>query len=535
MTKDEIIASLMDQLKDANNQVNALTGRVNELLTKAAELTAIIKALQEAGDEKEKDLKKADNKIKGMGKLLDKESEQQVEKPQLTEEEKKVLDEAGSIRRKARGNNGAKGDIHEECEVEYKDVYPDDPSFDRLKAHPLEKMKGDGIPDYQTCTRYVYVPGHFKKVIYRLHRFTQDGKVFEPKTPPAVFMNSSYTSSFVAGLLQLRYMYAMPAERIIHYFEDQGFNLKKPTAGFLLGRAAETLENFYKAIRKAVLSDDYIASDETYFKILVPEKNSKGKGVKKGYFWVIVGRESGLLYAVCRDGSRAGDVIYDELHDYHGTMHSDAASFYRKIQCDDFPNITRIACLQHIKRKFIDCMDTEPEAKEMVKLINKLYHENHKHKIGENSWTVEDNFKWRQQYAPAILAEIKDKLNEILKKPDLLPDSELSDAASYFNNEWEAVVDIFKRGDTALDNNLVERMNRYFSMSRRSSLFFGSHKGAERAAVLYTLALSAKMNHLNLFDYLADILDRTAKWQPNTPLEKYRNLLPDRWQPSTED
>ena len=195
----------------------------------------------------------------------------------------------------------------------------------------------------------------------------------------------------------------------------------------------------------------------------------------------------------------------------------------------------RIACLQHIKRKFIDCMDAEPEAKEMVKLINKLYHEEHKHKIEENGWTVEDNFKWRQQYAPDILAEIRGKLDEILKKPDLLPDSELSDAASYFNNEWEAVVDIFKRGDTALDNNLVERMNRYFSMSRRSSLFFGSHKGAERAAVLYTLALSAKMNHLNFFDYLTDILDRTAQWQPNVPLENYRNLLPDRWQPSTKE
>ena len=132
-------------------------------------------------------------------------------------------------------------------------------------------------------------------------------------------------------------------------------------------------------------------------------------------------------------------------------------------------------------------------------------------------------------------AEVKDKLGGIQNRPDLLPDSELSEAASYFNNEWEAVVDIFKRGDTALDNNLVERMNRYFSMSRRSSLFFGSHKGAERAAVLYTLALSAKMNHLNIFDYLVDILDRTATWQPNTPLEKYRNLLPDCWQPSTED
>ena len=193
MTKDEIIASLLDQLRDANSQVSALTGRVNELLAKIAELTAIIKSLQQAGGEKEKELKKANNKLKGVSKLLEKESEQQVEKPQLTDEEKKVLDEARSIRRKARGNNGAKRDIHEECEVEYKDVYPDDPFFDKHKAHPLEKMKGDGMPDYQTCTRYVYVPGHFKKVIYRLHRFTQDGKVFEPKTPQAVFMNSNYT------------------------------------------------------------------------------------------------------------------------------------------------------------------------------------------------------------------------------------------------------------------------------------------------------------------------------------------------------
>ena len=62
MTKDEIIASLLDQLKDTNNQVTALTGRVNELLTKVAELTAIIKALQEEKGAKEKTLKKANNK-----------------------------------------------------------------------------------------------------------------------------------------------------------------------------------------------------------------------------------------------------------------------------------------------------------------------------------------------------------------------------------------------------------------------------------------------------------------------------------------
>ncbi len=60
-------------------------------------------------------------------------------------------------------------------------------------------------------------------------------------------------------------------------------------------------------------------------------------------------------------------------------------------------------------------------------------------------------------------------------------------------------------------------------------LFFGSHKGAERGTILYTIALTCRMHKVNLFDYLTDVINRTAGWQPNTPLEKYRELLPDRW------
>ena len=306
-------------------------------------------------------------------------------------------------------------------------------------------------------------------------------------------------------------------------------SVHKKTACFLMKRAAEAFARFYAAIRQAVLGKDYIAADETYFKILVPEKNSKGKGVRKGYFWVIVAVNAGLLYVVYEDGSRSGDVIFKEVEDYRGTMQSDAASFYKKIEGSDYPFIVRIACIQHIKRRFIECQDYEPDAARMVRLLNKLYQRDHEHKVGEKGWTVDDHLKWRQKYAPGILADIRELLDEILAKPDLLPKSDLASAAGYLDMEWDAVVDIFKRGDTNLDNNLVERMNRYFSMSRRSSLFFGSHSGAERAAVLYTLALSAKTNHINLFDYIVDILDKTAMWQPNTPLSKYRELLPDRW------
>jgi len=530
MTKDEIISNLLEQLKASNEQITALTKRVTDLTAQIIELTARLEYSDHSIKQKDDVIQKEKNRNKGLTTLLGKSNEQQrPPKPELTDEEKKVLEEAHAIQRKQRGNNGARRDSHTEVKVEYHDVYPDDPDFDMEKARPLEETGEDGQPRYRECIRYTYTPGHFTKHVYRMHTFTQGGRVFEPQTPPSAFLNSNYDSSFVAGLMQLRYMYAMPMERIIHYFEDMGFNLNKKTASFLMGRAAEAFARFYAAIRQAVLCEDYIAADETYFKILVPEKNSKGKGVKKGYFWVIVAVNAGLLYVVYEDGSRSGDVIYKEVEGYKGTMQSDAASFYKKIEGSDYPCIIRIACIQHIKRRFIECQDYEPDAARMVRLLNKLYQKDHKHKVGEKGWTVEMNLEWRQQYAPPILADIRKLLDKILAKPDLLPKSDLASAAGYLDMEWDAVVDIFKRGDTNLDNNLVERMNRYFSMSRRSSLFFGSHSGAERAAVLYTLALSAKMNHINLFDYIVDILDKTATWQPNTPLSKYRDLLPDKW------
>lgn len=530
MTKDEIISSLMEQLKAANEQIARQSVHIADITSQLKEALARLESIEQSFKAKDDSLKKEKRKNKGLTKIIRNEGEQQSPpKPELTDDEKKVLEEARAIQRKQRGNNGARRDIHIEAKVEYHDIYPDDPDFDIDKARPLEHTGEDGKPLYRECVRYVYTPGHFTKHVYRMHTFTQDGRVFEPQTPPSAFLNSNYDSSFVAALMQLRYMYAMPVERIIHYFEDMGFNLNKKTASFLMKRAAEVFARFYEAIRQAVLGEDYIAADETYFKILVPEKNAKGKGIRKGYFWVIVAVNSGLLYVVYENGSRSGEIIYKEVDGYRGTMQSDAASFYKKIESDAFPNIIRIACLQHIKRRFIDCQDYDPDSAHMVVLLNKFYQNDHKHKIGVDGWTVEDNLKWRQEYAPDILADIREHLDKMLARTDILPKSDLAEAIGYLDMEWDAVVDIFKRGDTNLDNNLVERMNRYFSMSRRSSLFFGSHSGAERAAVLYTLALSSKMNGINLFDYIVDILDKTGTWQPNTSLAKYRDLLPDRW------
>ncbi|MGL4519353.1 MAG: IS66 family transposase [Phocaeicola sp.] len=86
---------------------------------------------------------------------------------------------------------------------------------------------------------------------------------------------------------------------------------------------------------------------------------------------------------------------------------------YRKLQSELFPSIKRIPCLQHIKRKFIDCGESDKDAVHIVGFINKLYQQEHKHKIGVEGGRVEMNIKHRQTHAPKILNEISEDLSAI--------------------------------------------------------------------------------------------------------------------------
>ena len=67
------------------------------------------------------------------------------------------------------------------------------------------------------------------------------------------------------------------------------------------------------------------------------------------------------------------------------------------------------------------------------------------------------------------------------------------------------------------------------TLSRKNSLFFGSHAGAERCAIFYSLACSCRLHHINFFEYLSDVLNRVARIPNGAPLDAFRDLLPDRW------
>lgn len=524
MTKDEIIEllkeqnqALKDMLETANNSVSSLTAQVGELTERIRSLEVLLVQKGDAVD-------KVKRQNKALGRLVSgKKSERQTSEPQdsMPQEEFDRRKEEEARRRKARRNNGARRDMHYEMEEVHVDV---DPEVD------AELMKRLRLYGTRTCTRYTMAQIKFTKTVYHINTYTDGSRLYQGKTPKAMLLNSSYDSSFAAGLMQLRYMYAMPVERIVKYFADSGFTLRKATANKLIARCSDVLGNIYKAIRQEVMRQDYVNVDETYHKVLLTRTKPTDKGSRKGYLWAVSSPKLKMVSFIYEDGSRSEDVILDVFSEYRGTVQSDAFTAYRKMESGAYPDIMRIPCLQHVKRKFIDCGEKDRDAARVVRIINSLYQKDHKHTVGERGWTAEKHRAYRQKYAPEILAELKDKLGEISSRKDLLPKSDLADAVGYALNEYNAICDIFKRGDTSLDNNFIERINRYISLSRRNSLFFGSHEGAGRAAVLYSIAISCKLNGINMFEYIKDVIDKTVEWQPNTKLDKYRELLPDRWE-----
>lgn len=177
-----------------------------------------------------------------------------------------------------------------------------------------------------------------------------------------------------------------------------------------------------------------------------------------------------------------------------------------------------------------DSIKDNPDAREVVDLANLLYHNDHMHKIGADGWTSDDNLKWRREYAPPILNALKTKLEDIRSDLNKYPPKSLMHkAANYFLNEWDGIEAISNYGHVAWDNNRLERINRYVSLSRHNSLFFGSHEGAKRGCIFYSLACSCRELGVNFFDYLSDTLNKTAALPPGSGIDEYRKLLPDQW------
>ena len=318
MNKDELIEFLQRQIEFLQGKLDEALASVNSLTLSNEKLTATV-------DELRRQIASLEEVLKGKGVELSKEkaARQAVQRlqgssserqPKTTAEPQPTTTPSESKPEKKRSNNGAKRKTHPECQIEEREVYPDDPDFDPETARFIGECE---------VVRYEMKPMRFIKVIYKEKKYVQGDKIYKGNAPAAPLLNSQYTSSFIAGLTELRYLHGMPLETAVEYFRSHGFDLDKGTAQKLVSKVKVQLENLYKALAKAIVEDDYICGDETYQKVRLQVATPSGKKIKKGYVWVFVGMTTGLVYFFYDDGSRSAEVFEREIKGFKGAFQCD--------------------------------------------------------------------------------------------------------------------------------------------------------------------------------------------------------------------
>ncbi len=190
-------------------------------------------------------------------------------------------------------------------------------------------------------------------------------------------------------------------------------------------------------------------------------------------------------------------------------MHADAFTGYDALYRPEPGKPARIqhaACWAHARRKLFEVHQStgSPIAEEALRRIQALY-------LIEAEITgkpVAERQAERQMRSKPLLVELKAWME--MQRRRASSKTVLGKALQYALGRWEALTRYADDGRLAIDNNVAERLLRGIAISRKKFLFVGSDKGGERAAILYTLIETAKLNGLNPEIYLAYAIDRLA-------------------------
>jgi transposase len=364
-----------------------------------------------------------------------------------------------------------------------------------------------------------YVPGRFKVVRHireKLSCRACDTVVAAP-APDHAIARGRAGAGLLAHIVVSKYDDHLPLYRQAEIFARDGVSLETSTLSGWVGATAAALQPLIDA-----LAADVLASD-TPVPVLAP---GTGK-TKTGRLWTYVrderpfagSRPAAALFFYSPD--RRGEHPQTHLKDFRGVIHADGYAGFNELFAGG--RIVEAGCWAHVRRKFFDvhAATGSPLAKEALDRIGQLY-------AVEKAINRSPTDRRRQQrqlqskpIAEALAAWAESTVRQLSRK------SELYAAFRYMRARWTALVRCFDDGRLALDNNPAERALRCVAIGRKNYLFAGSDAGGRRAAAIYSLIESAKLNGLNPQQYLADLLARIA----DHPARRIAELLPWNWQP----
>ena len=294
------------------------------------------------------------------------------------------------------------------------------------------------------------------------------------------------------------------------------------------------LKPLHALIGAHVLAAERLHGDDTPVPVLAKGKTDTARA------WVYVRDDKpfagpgppATLFRYSRD--RSGDHPVEHLRSFAGILQADAYAGYRRLyEPGRSPGpVTEALCWAHGRRKFYELADIatgkrrgksappiSPLALEAVTRIDAIF----AIERTINGETAERRLAVRRERSTPLVAELEDWMRT--ERAGLSRHAAVAKAMDYMLKRWDGFARVLDDGRICLTNNAAERALRPLCLGRKSWLFAGSDRGGERAAVMYTLIGTAKLNDVDPQAWLADVLDRIAE-QPQTRLHE---LLPWQW------
>jgi transposase len=351
-----------------------------------------------------------------------------------------------------------------------------------------------------------------KKICACCHRIAQ------PAAPSLPIQRSIAHPSLLADIFVSKYADHQPLYRQSEIAARDGVELDPASMGRWVGQCEALMDPLVEALRRYAMAGIKIHADDTPIPVLAPGN----KKTKTGRLWVYVrddhrcGSKEPAAAWFAYSPNRQGIHPQAHLTGFKGILQADAYAGFNELFIDG--SVREAACHAHARRKFYDIHVRTPSdtTEKALDYIGELYGI----EASIRGKPPSERLRVRQEKAKPLLDTYEVWLRAKLRT--LSAKSETAKAINYSLNQWAALTLYCNDGVVEIDNNLAENALRCVSLGRKNFLFAGSDSGGERAAAMYSLIRTCKLNDIDPRAYLCHVLTHIA----DHPINRIDELLP---------